>query len=110
MTEKRCGLCRHWTRSKLQPDIGSCAADPDWRRLITGYNCGTVCPRFEPRLTEADIRERWPELWVAVEGWQRASERRTCIFTLGDGREISGKELTSRARAQLLEALGVEEE
>ena len=102
MTEKRCGLCRHWTRSKLQPDIGSCAADPDWRRLITGYNCGTVCPRFEPRLTEADIRERWPELWSAVTAPPPESIR--------DTDHPWGAECRRRARAQLLEALGVEEE
>lgn len=94
MTEKRCGLCRHWTRSEVQTDVGNCAADPDWPGMPTGDDCGAVCPRFEARrLTPADIRNRWPELWEAVTGYLPQREP-----------------FLSRARTQLFEALRVEEE
>ena len=69
---------------------------------------------LEGRLTVADIRERWPELWAWV----------TC--QQGDGRVVTGHQdgwrsrhfvrsrdddaLQKKARAQLLQALGVEEE
>ena len=110
MAEKRCELCRHWHPEmvgKYKRGTWGCCHTVHYQVRKTE---GTKCPHFEPRLTTADIRKRWPELWAAIEGWERASEQHRCMFTFDDGRAINGKELASRARAQLLEALNAEEE
>ena len=101
MAEQRCAECRHWFQDgDPRPYYGRCVvSDGAWPRC----NDGGTCPVFSrsSRLTVADIRERWPELWWMLGPGMYA---RRMAETYGES------EVRAKARAQLLEALGVEEE